>query len=329
MFKKLISRLKKNEKGSVAVIAAVAFMSVAAFTGLVIDLGKVYMRGSEMQNAADAAAYSVGPMLPINVTDTATQAAATAQIEEYIVKNGFDASKIQDITFTNTINGRYTAVRVEMQDDVSYSFGPIVGINGARVDKAAMVGLECVTACTDMVPLGTTVDQFNAALAANGAQNVIVKYGEGDGETGFFGALDLDGFQGGGANDFMTWLMYGYGGYIQIGDILPVETGNMDGPTQSAFTIRYNSCTHFPSDGGCTASHYVDSCPRVVYLIIFNMVDSHTIEVAGFAPFVLEGNSGGGEILASHIEININDGEGTTLTSDNIGYGLFKIRLME
>ena len=329
MLKKLLSKFIKNEKGSVAVIAAVAFMSVAAFTGMTIDLGQVYMRGSELQNAADAAAYSVGAMLPINVTDTATQASAEAQIESYITKNGFGATDIQDITFTNNINGRYTAVRVAMHDEVSYSFGPIVGVDGASVDKAAMVGLESVTVCTDMVPLGTTKDQFDAALAANGAQHVVVKYGAGDGETGFFGALDLDGFKGGGANDFMTWLQYGYGGYIQEGDILPVETGNMDGPTQSAFTIRYNACTHYPGDGGCNTSHYVDSCPRVVYLIIYNMVDSHTIEVAGFAPFVLEGNSGAGEIIASHIEVSINEGESTALTSDNIGYGLFKISLME
>ena len=41
-----------------------------AVCGLVVDLGAVYMRGSTMQNAADAAVYSAVYELPVQTSDS-------------------------------------------------------------------------------------------------------------------------------------------------------------------------------------------------------------------------------------------------------------------
>ena len=326
---KRLKRILKKEKGSVAVIAAVAFMAVSAFTGMAIDLGAVYMEGSDMQSAADAAAYSVASMLPIGAGDTATQNQAEARIIDYVQKNGYTSDTIQSIEFQDSINGKYTSVRVSMQTDVYYSFGPIVGVDGARVDKSAKVGLEAASGVTGAVPLGMPTEDFLNAMNDNGAQSVVVKYGGGGGENGAFGALDLDGSQGGGANEFRDRLAYGYPGVNYIGQVIPTENGNMAGPTNQAFTTRYNACTHYPGNGGCTPGHFVDGCPRLTYMVIYDELSKHSIQITGFAPFILVGINGNGEVIASHADISLNEGDSVPLTSTNIEFGLYRVRLME
>ncbi len=324
-----LKRILKKEKGSVAIIAAVAFMAVSAFTGMVVDLGKVYMRGSDMQSAADAAVYSAGMLLPISVGNGTAQSEAEARIIDYVEKNGFASSDIQSIEFQDVINGKYTSVRISMQNDVLYSFGPIVGVNGARVERTAKVGLEALSGVSGTVPLGMTTEDFQNAMNENGAQGVVVKYGGGGGENGAFGALDLDGSSGGGANEFRDRLAYGYGGTNYIGQVIPTENGNMAGPTSQAFTERYNACTHYPGNGGCTPSHFSEYCPRVTYMVIYEELSSHTVQIAGFAPFILVGINGNGEVIASHAEITENTGDSVPLTSANMNYGFYRVRLME
>jgi len=318
----------KSEEGSVAILAAVSFVMVLAVCGLVVDLGAVYMRGSQLQNAVDAAVYAAAYEMPVETGDDSAIAAIESKVDTYVQRNGISSDCIDSVVFGNISNGYYTTIRAELKDDVMYGFGPIVGIKGAQVTKAAKTGLRAATSSRNMLPLGTTVDKFEAALVANDAQNIIIKYGGGDGDTGFFGALDLDGVKGGGAKDFSTWLAYGYDGTLNIGDSLPVETGNMTGPTTSAFETRYNQCTHFASDGGCNAEHFVESCPRVVVLIIYTMDGPHDITIAAFVPFVIVSNSGG-EVRASHVTITQNSGESEELTDDNMKYGLFVPRLTE
>ena len=322
-------KIWKNEKGATAALAAVAFTAIAALSGLVVDLGIVYIEGSSMQNAADAAAYAAAPLLPIYTSDSNETQNAQSVATTYTTRNSIESETIEGIELSDVVNGRYTSLKVTLNDQVPYNFGPIVGLQGADVTKSAKVQLEAATSCSKMVPLGTTKTQFHLAMVANGAQNVIVKYGSGDGETGFFGALDLDGVKGGGAKDFATWLEFGYDGVLNIGDILPVETGNMTGPTTSAFTARYSQCTHFPSQGGCNADHYNPDCARVVYLLIYEMVDIHTVQIYGFVPFVLVGTDGNGEVIASHIDVYVNQGESTELDENNIYYGMYRVRLTE
>jgi len=323
-----LNKIIKSETGSIAVLAAVSFVVVAAVCGLVVDLGAVYMRGSQLQNAADASVYAAVYDLPIATSDSDAITLVKSKASTYVQRNGIDAECIESVTLGDVINGQYTTIRTQLSDNVMYGFGPIVGLQGAVVTKAAKIGVRAATSAGKMLPLGTTKDQFEAALIANSAQNIIVKYGEGDGETGFFGALDLDGVQGGGAKDFATWLAFGYDGTLNIGDGLPVETGNMTGPTTSAFETRYNQCTHFSSYGGCNAEHFVESCDRVVVLLIYSMDGVHDIIIEGFVPFVLVGNNGG-EITASHINITVNSGNSEALDADNMKYGMFVGRLTE
>ena len=324
-----LRKIFKSEDGQTVIVAVVALVVVIAIAGLVVDTGMSHLESSELQNAADAAVYAGGSLLPISIDDTAAITELEAKVTSYVMKNGFSMNDISSITLGDVISDRYTSLDVAVNDYVDYTFGKTVGIEGQAVEKSAKIRIESVTRCTDMVPLGTSASEYLAAAAANEAQNIVIKYDGGDGTIGFFGAIDLDGVKGGGAADFESWLTYGYNGYINVGDVLPVESGNMEGATIDGFTARYDACTHFPDDGGCTTEHYVLDCPRVVILILYEMEGTKAVRVTGFVPFILEGIDGDGDIVASHIDVNLYDFESEEVDEDSIEFGFFTPVMVE
>ncbi|MFZ5974782.1 MAG: pilus assembly protein TadG-related protein [Bacillota bacterium] len=325
----VLKKIWRREDGSVAVIAAVAFTLIIALCGLVIDLGTAYMQGSVSQTAADAAALAAGTLLPVSADDNAKIQQIKSTAADYAVKNGVPADNVEAVDMEDISGGRCYGVRVRLKTDVSYGFGPILGINGTTVSKSAKVTLKPASSSTAVVPLGIEQTRLQELLAANQTQHLVIKYGGGGGTEGFFGALDLDGVKGGGAKDFESWLAFGYDGILRIGDVLPVEPGNMAGPTTEAFTTRYSQCTHYAGGGGCTLEHFDPDCPRVVTLIVYSLVDSHTVKVKGFVPFILEGTNSKGEIVASKITFQTQQGESEGVIGGTGDYGIYRIRLVE
>lgn len=319
----------RRKKGNITVLALIAFSVVLLMSGLVIDIGISYTHASELQTAADASALAAASILPISINDSAKASDVLARVREYAIKNGVDSAHVDSVSLAGIVSGQYTSVEVSLSRPVNYLFGSIAGIEGTVIHKSATAAVESVTASTSMVPLGIDSVSLGNAMAANGAQGVIVKYGAGDSTTGWFGAIDLDGVKGGGAKDYATWLAYGYGGTIKAGDVLFMENGNMAGPTQTAFAERYSKCTHFAGLGGCTAAHFEKDCPRVVYLIIYQVISQDSLKVIGFSPFVLDYSTTDSEVYASHLNVYENDGESVPINESNINYGLFRCRLIE
>jgi hypothetical protein len=327
-------RLLKHEDGQSVVIGAIALIAVLAMTGIVVDTGLSYIKASQYQNAVDAAVLAAGSKLPVPVSEENDnkKIACKLFLLDYLNKNSIPPEDIAATTvvFGDIVGGNYTSVKATVTTYVQYGFGPIVGINGKTVIKSAKSKIQTVTASDDIVPLGVEKGAFQTALAAgSGSIDFIVKDTGGGGEEGFYGAIDLDSVQGGGAPDFEIWLMYGYGGNIYLGDILPIEAGNMAGPTYDAFTARYSQCTHFPGDGGCNALHFDPDCPRVIQLLVYTMVDSHTVKVEGYAPFVLKTITESGEIVASYVKVKTQEGSPTEVSDSTPSYGLYKISLVE
>lgn len=319
----------KKEDGAAALITAVIFISLVLMTGIVIDLGRLQMETSDLQTSADAAAYAAAAVLPAAESDTAKYAEAVNLAESYAVKNGHSVDHVASISLGNPVGGQFTTVSVQLESEVDYLFGKLLGLESKMVSKRASAGLQVINKSTQMVPLGITSDNLLNTIAYNGAQDVIIKYGAGDGTTGFYGALDLDGVKGGGANDYTQWLNYGYYGYIEVGDMLYTEPGNMDGPTQTAFTDRYNRCTHFSGLGGCTTEHFDTDCPRVIYIIVYDQISKDSVEVRGFAPFILTGLTADGEIIASLTDVQFKSGQTAAPDATSINYGLYSIKLIE
>lgn len=326
-----IRRVYKAEDGATAVLTAVIFTALVMMTGIVIDLGRLHIETSRLQTAADAAAYAAAAVLPVAEDDSAKYLEAVNLAETYAAKNAAGASihNAISVNLGESVAGTYTSVSVELSSEVDYLFGKILGLESKTVSKRATASLGVIDKASQMVPLGITSDNLINTIAYNGAQNVVIKYGAGDGDTGFYGALDLDGVKGGGANDYEQWLNYGYYGYIETGDLLYTEPGNMDGPTQTAFTDRFNSCTHFSGQGGCTAEHFDPDCPRVIYIIVYDQLSKDTVEVRGFAPFILTGINDNSEIVASLVNVQMKSGEISTPDAETINYGMFAVMLTE
>ena len=228
--------LWRREDGAVGVLAAVAFTMVVVLCGLVVDMGLAYIQSGKTQNAADASAQAAGTLLPVAVSDTAGQQRIRTFVEEYAVKNGMKEDSVQAVEFQNIVDGSYTGVRVSLSRDVAYHFGPIVGIQGTTVTKSAKVLLEPATSSTAVVPLGIDATSFAQMKQTGKTQNIVVKFGGGDGTEGFSRRAGSGWRQGRAApEDFYTWLAFGYGGTLHVGDVLPVEPGNMAGPTNHVF----------------------------------------------------------------------------------------------
>lgn len=324
-----ITYLMRSKRGAVSVIAAIAFTAILLMTGVVVDLGRSYVEASSLQSAADAASLAASYLLPVGIDDITAISAVETKAIEYVAKNGKDASQVRSISLGQPVSGKYTTVSVELHGEVEYLFGQIAGITHGEINKRATTRVESVISASGTVPLGIPEDSYLTALANNTTDNLTVKYGAPDGEEGFYGALDLDGVKGGGANDYSTWLSFGYYGEISVNDNIFTEPGNMTGPTATSFAERFNSCTHFPGQGGCTTEHFENECARVVNLIIYQDIGKGELKVTGFAPFILDGISPEGYITASKIDLQINEGSTTELDETTIKFGLFKSRLIE
>lgn len=320
-----LKSIKDDESGSIVVIVAVAMTLVLALAALVLDFGLAYMKTAEIQNVADSAALSAGQKLPIPVNNDVKIADIKNCAIEYAMKNGVDDLSTDDVTLENIVSGNYTAIKVNIPATAELNFSRVIGFNNISINRTAKAVIQPCTKADGIVPLGVEIGKLNAAIASGQTTGIILKYGTGD--NGFYGAIDLDGVKGGGANDYSLWLAYGYTSTISVGeDLLPIESGNMSGPTNSAFWARYNQCTHYPGQGGCTKDHFVPTCPRVIKTIVYEIADKKYVDVKGFCAFILEGKVDD-NIKGSLIKFVTNGSPSHTNAGSGTDYGLYNLGL--
>lgn len=327
--KKIINLLIKEEEGAVAVIAAISMTIILTFCALVVDFGFAYVKTAKIQNAADAATLAAGRMLPTYVDDDVTISQMKDTAILYAQKNEIDNLSYNDISFGDVVNGKYTSISVNIPCTMESYFAKIIGVDSFTFNRNAKARATPPTQMGGVAPLGVEYIQLNNAIENGETEHIYLKYGGGDGTQGSYGAIDLDGVQGGGANDYNYWLEYGYDGVIKVGDgLLPVEKGNMSGPTSSAIDVKYNSCTHFQGDGGCNAHHYDINCPRIIKILVIEKIGTKYISVKGFAAFVIEGESGSNaEVIGSYIKF-IEPGElNKNADWNSTDYGVYNIGL--
>lgn len=322
----------KNERGAILVIAAIGMSVLFTMAALVIDVGLAYCKGSLLQNAADSAVFAGGRFLPTSVEDTEKRNSIISEIEEYLDKNGISEQVIRKIEFTDNINGKYYGVDLSLNTESKTGFARILGIDSIAVSKNAGVIVRPSLSAKEVVPVCVVKDELDELIDQDLTEHIILKYGGGDGTNGAYGAINLSGIKGGGADQYSQWILGGYTTEITIGEkMYPVEPGNMAGPTSNAFNNRYTSCTHFQSDGGCNKEHYEPSCKRVVNVPVAEYVDSKNVRIVGFAVFVLEdcyANDNPGEVQGTYIESVINGTADFTAVEDlQAEYGAYCMTL--
>ncbi len=337
MEKRILRRWKRfaaKERGESLFIIAFALTALIGVTALVTDLGMAYVKTAQTQTAADAAALAAGMKLPIKSSDTAAIAQATAIAQDYLTKNGVSDPSAAEITFGELSDGAYHAIAVSQPAVSETAFAKIFSIDEIAFSRMAEARVLPCGALSDLVPLSIEESTLDGMIASGSTEHAILKYGKKTDEVqhGSFGAIDLDGVQGGGANDYKNWLANGYQSKLTIGTTLPVESGNMAGPTYSGIVQRYNACTHYPSSGGCNLHRYVDDCPRVmkVPVIVYTTSQHKYVKDVGFAAFVLEDYAtyeSKGCVVGSYVNmVNIGAAD-ANLSGSAENYGVYSLVL--
>lgn len=282
-------RYHTEEKGSSIVIIALAFTALSLIAALVFDIGIAYYHTGEYENAADAAALAAGQLLPVSTLDTFKIYAMKHNAIEYAAKNGVTGLDADDIELTGVQNGYYTKLAVHISANVETNFARVIGIRSLNVVRSAKVRIAPVYKVYGAVPFAVKENVLDYCIANNMTTHIALKFGGGSGTQGDYGVIDLDCVKSGGANDVELWLKYGYTSMLNTGETLyPVEPGNMVSVIDSAVQNRYDSCTHYPALGGCTAEHFEDNCPRIMTVPVVVNVENKYVKIVGFAAFILE-----------------------------------------
>jgi Flp pilus assembly protein TadG len=324
--------LFRNEDGSAAMLVAISLTVLLISASLVIDYGAAYVEASKLQNATDAAALAAAAYLPVNIDDYSKIDYIKDVAINYMKKNGFDNVVRDDVILESQYGNRYTGVKVVKSCKVDFTLAKIIGKVYQNVTKSSKVGLSLAQSVTGAAPLSIDKAYLDNAIETGQTKHLILKYGTPTDNSGNFGAIDLNGSTGGGANDYRYWLSYGYGGEIKVGETIPYEQGNMSGPTLDAFVYRYNACTHFEGLGGCTSEHFEKSCPRIVLVPVITELDSQHVRIEGFAAFVLEEVGGSGNqnyVLGSFVELVTKSNFGADFTATSNDYGVYIKSLQE
>lgn len=124
------SKLKilKDESGQAMILFALVFVVLCGFAAFVIDIGRVSIEKTDLQNAADAAALAGAQDLP-----SASTAKNTAI--HYAELNGVDSS---NVTATSPYNGDSAKIEVVCTQTVEYTFARVLGFTTTEVSARAV-----------------------------------------------------------------------------------------------------------------------------------------------------------------------------------------------
>jgi hypothetical protein len=101
----------RKEAGAVAIIVALSLVALVGFVGLALDLGKLFVAKTELQNSADACALAAARELTGANTNQLklAEAAGIATGERHDVLFQDEPIKISSVTFSQTLTGSYQA----------------------------------------------------------------------------------------------------------------------------------------------------------------------------------------------------------------------------
>ncbi|MDD3889844.1 MAG: pilus assembly protein TadG-related protein [Syntrophomonadaceae bacterium] len=297
-------KLFSEEKGSVGIILLV--LVLVFFTGmsvLVTQQGAVYLTKSRMQNAVDAAALAGAQDLAED--STGVEARQTAAL--YLGKNGVNVpddyspsldtkdtiTEIPDtviLEVKDSMGLNYSKIFVSATREVPPGLAKIFGGATKDVTATAVVQIKPITGMNGLAPMGCletecTFNGLEVTLKCNALTDIPTTNG-----TKWRGWIRLDDEQGAGYADVIE---DGCITPVEIGEYWNTQTGVVNAkPIKDVIMDLVDGCTHDPK---CTASSYVDGCPRIVYLPVVETDDStgeavfsgSKVKIAGFAAFIL------------------------------------------
>jgi Flp pilus assembly protein TadG len=179
-----IQKDRKGERGNVMIMTAILALGIVLAVGLCIDVSRVYMVRTELQNAADAAALAAARELDSGaggIQDAVTR--ATTIVNDY----GFNRRvvTIATVEFSDSLNGTYVDSATAQTNPANIKFVRVTTQSTATPMLFAIQALgnnhtESRTATAGMsAPINTICDFFPIAVALDPAVE------PGDGADGY------------------------------------------------------------------------------------------------------------------------------------------------
>jgi Flp pilus assembly protein TadG len=170
------SKRQANQRGSVMIMTAILMAGIILAVGLCIDVARVYMIRTELQNAADAAALSAARELnsgASGIQDAVIR--ATTIVNSY----GFNDAAVNvpavNVQFAINLDGPYVSADIADDDATNYRFVQVTTASAAlpMLFSARILGAnhnESRTAVAGMsVGINTICDFFPFAVALDDA----------------------------------------------------------------------------------------------------------------------------------------------------------------
>src|ERR1700685_3073350 len=126
--RKLLLRLRREERGAVLVIVAAAMVGMIAMAAFAIDVGSWYQVERHAQSPADAAPLAGAQDLP------ASESQATTDADAYVTKN-FSTAPTPTVTFPTS-----TSIKVVVAVTAPSFFGKLLGVQSTNVSATSVAG---------------------------------------------------------------------------------------------------------------------------------------------------------------------------------------------
>lgn len=322
---------RKREKGQVLVVFVGALTALIGFAAVGIDVGYMYTVRHELQRCADAGALAgASAFLDGDWNDTAVKAVARTRAKTFASKDSVASTVLDpgeiEVMFPGPARVRVNATRTVGLFFSSMFLGPTKTISAYAIGEATPVGSNVKglkpwgipfpwddTNGNGLYDAGETIHKDCPDGVVDPSRyfcpgtRVILKIGTPQNnprnpnlpsiqqEPGHFFALD---YGASGADGYREAIRTDSTFPVSIGQAVPLETGNMVGPTiqgvedliQADAGSQWNSAANLPeSDAyGSTDSQWMAS-PRVVRIPIY---DPETALVNGKSEMVVAAYAG-------------------------------------
>lgn len=295
---------KSEEHGSVMVLIAVAMTALLAIGAISVDAGKLYVERQHLANVADAAALAGAQFLPDN-TNLAIETAL-----EYVELNGVPREQAT-AAIADASNQK---IRVTIEQNVPLTFARVIQID----EKSVMAGANAIRGpigrVRGVIPIGVDL-----ADGIQFGETVMLKEGGGYGSHGNFGGLALGGR---GACVYRENLREGYDDWLEVGQVIDSEPGNMAGPTRQGLQDRIDA------DPYATVSNCSPDSPRLLLLPIVDFTGAHgrsEVTIEGFACFFLDDITCNGDVTGQFVR-TVKPGEVIeSASADDYGVDVVKL----
>ncbi|MBT9258424.1 MAG: Tad domain-containing protein [Clostridiales bacterium] len=280
--------MKRGEKGNVAVLVAVGMAFLIGSAALAVDVAEAYRVRNHLEDVATLSALAGAQVLYKG--ESAARAAAEATAGGGTLGSEVDVTGVHIYVESSRPGGPKDQVRVKVEGVAYFRFAPALGYKEQALSFEAAARAGRLIGLRGVVPLGIPDQELEfGKIYQLKSDNPMV--------PGNFGAL-APGDRG--ASEYEKLIAEGYDGYLQVGDRLYTEPGNMKGPTKRGIQAR------IAKDPDATCQTVKPNSPRIIYVPVVDFSKAKgrsEVPILGFAAFFLIGTDDGSTVTGCFLQM--------------------------